>query len=192
MTQRTLPLASLLLAAALPLGAQAPAAKPATGTPSLVVTAENRTAAAEAARGAKRAIASARPGDVLRYQLVFSNPGTGAIRGVKLENPVPAGMRFVPGSATASRTDAKAEYSVDGGQRWSATPMDTVVVDGRRIVRPAAAGRYTHVRWMVAGSVQPGTTVTAAFEARVNDGAAKSDSDSTTRASSPAQAPRGR
>jgi uncharacterized repeat protein (TIGR01451 family) len=202
MTLRIRTLATCLFAVALPLGAQqavpssASAASPAlapVAAPSLVVTAENRTAVAEAARGARRANAAARPGDVLRYQLVFSNASARQVRGVALTNPVPAGLRYVAGSTTASRADAQPEFSIDSGRTWAASPVDVVVVDGRRTERPAAAERYTHVRWTVAGWVQPGTTVTAAFEARVGDAVAtKSDSASSMRASSPAQAPRGR
>lgn len=200
MTLRIRTLATLLFAAALPLGAQqavpatasaSPALAPAAG-PSLVVAAENRTASADAARGAKRASAAARPGDVLRYTLVFSNASPRQVRGVALTNPVPAGLRYVAGSTTASRADAQPEFSIDSGRTWAAAPVEVMVIDGRRTERPAAAARYTHVRWTVAGWVQPGTTVTAAFEARVGDAAAKSDSATSTRASSPAQAPSGR
>jgi hypothetical protein len=36
--------------------------------------------------------------------------------------------------------------------------------------RPVPSERYTHVRWTIDGSVAPGATVTAEFDARVNAG----------------------
>ena len=77
------------------------------------------------------------------------------------------GFRFVGGSTRASRDDARAEYSADGGRTFSAQPMEEVVVEGRRVRRPVAPERYTHVRWTVDGWVAPGATVTAEFDARL-------------------------
>jgi uncharacterized repeat protein (TIGR01451 family) len=133
----------------------------------LVVTAVNRTAAEEASRGAARADEAARPGDVLRYHLAFTNPTPNRVRGVKLDNPIPAGLHFVAGSATSSRDDVRAEFSADSGRTFSARPTETVTVDGEAVTRPVPADRYTHVRWVLAGWVQPGATVTAAYDAQL-------------------------
>ena len=153
---------SLIFAAAVPAAAQQ-------GTPqAFTVTATNRTAA-QAPRGA-RSDDRARPGDVVRYRLTFTNVTRGAVRGVTLANPLAAGMRFVGGSAKADRGDARLEYSADGGRTFSAQPMEEVVVDGRRVQRPVPAERYTHVRWIVDGNVAPGATVVAEFDARVGAG----------------------
>jgi len=107
------------------------------------------------------------PGDVLQYQLRFTNQGQGDVRGVVFTNPVPAGLRYVDGSAGADRQDVAVEYSTDGGQTFAATPMVTEVVDGRRVQRPASPEQYTHVRWTVQGSIAPGATVTAEFRAEL-------------------------
>jgi len=136
------------------------------GQSPLAVTVENRTARAETDRGQPRSDEHARPGDVLHYRLSFRNPGTTNVRGVKLANPLAEGMRFVGGSATSSRRDARLEFSADGGRTFSARPMEEV--DGER--RPVPAERYTHVRWTIDGSVAPGATVTAEFDARVDAG----------------------
>lgn len=152
----------LLAMCALPARAQQAAA------PSpLAVTATNRTLAADAARGAPRADERARPGDVLRYRLTFTNTAGRPVRGVNLSNPLPQSFRLVGGSTRASRDDARAEYSADGGRTFSAQPMEEVVVEGRRVRRAVAPERYTHVRWTVDGWVAPGATVTAEFDARL-------------------------
>ena len=157
-TRLVLALAALLAAA--PAMAQA-----APGGP-LTITATNTTAAAEAARGQHRTSAAVRGGDVVRYRLAFTNPGAVAVRRVVLADPIPAGLRLVQGSTTASRSDARVEYSVDGGRTWSAQPMETVTVEGRTERRPVPSSRYTHVRWTVDGAVAPHATVTAEFDAR--------------------------
>jgi uncharacterized repeat protein (TIGR01451 family) len=158
-------LLALLLAAILaaPVRAQAPA-RPASA---LSVTAENRTAMAAEARGARRGDAAVHAGDVLRYKLTFTNTAGRPVRQVALQNPVASGLQFVAGSATASRHDARAEYSADNGATWSTRPMETATIDGKRVERPIAPERYTGVRWIVDGWVNPGATVTAQFEARL-------------------------
>lgn len=159
---RTLVLSTLALAAfALPAAAQQAQPK------EFVITAHNRTAAAEAARGAKRSDELAYPGDVVRYRLTFTNVVGRPVRGVVLSNTIPAGTRIVPGSESATRADARREYSIDGGRTFSAQPTEEVTVDGRRVQRPAPPERYTHVRWTVGGTVEENATVVAEFEVRV-------------------------
>lgn len=138
----------------------------------LVMTAHNVTAAEAKARGAARRDSSALPGDVVRYSMTFTNVTDGTIRNVKLDNPLPKGLEFVEGSARATRPDAVAEFSADGGRTYSTRPMETVLVDGRRVTRPIPAERYTHVRWVVSGAVAPRATVTAEYSARVAGGSA--------------------
>lgn len=142
--------------------AQAPAQQQA-----LVITAANRTAASDAAAGRRRPNEDVRAGDVVRYTLVFTNRQAVGVKNVVVRNPIPAELRFVAGSARASRPDARLEYSADKGQSWSAQPMETVVENGRSLRRPVAPDRYTDVRWTVAGFVEPRASFTAEYEARL-------------------------
>jgi uncharacterized repeat protein (TIGR01451 family) len=144
--------AALLVTCAGALSAQRP----------LVVTALNLNARS---RGSQSQ--AVLPGDVLQYQLRFTNQGQGDVRGVVFTNPVPAGLRYVDRSAGADRQDVAVEYSTDGGKTYAATPMVTEVVDGKRVQRPASPEQYTHVRWTVQGSIAPGATVTAEFRAEL-------------------------
>jgi uncharacterized repeat protein (TIGR01451 family) len=144
--------AALLLAGASALAAQRP----------LVVTALNLNAKS---RGSQSQ--AVLPGDVVQYQLRFTNQGQGDVRGVVFTNPVPAGLRYVDRSAGADRQDVAVEYSTDGGKTFAATPLVTEVVDGKRVQRPASPEQYTHVRWTVQGSIAPGATVTAEFRAEL-------------------------
>jgi uncharacterized repeat protein (TIGR01451 family) len=155
-------LTALLFALPLAAGAQQ-----ADTTQPLVMTVLNRTAAAEADSGNARADETARPGDVLRYRITFTNGRADAVRGVALSNPIPATLAFVGGSASASREDVQVEYSADNGRTWSAEPTEEVLVDGRRVRRPIPPERFTNVRWTVTGQVQPRATVTAEYDTRI-------------------------
>jgi len=126
----------------------------------LVVTAQNLNAASRG--GGSQTVL---PGDVLRYQLRFTNQNRGDVRGVVFTNPVPAGLRFIDGSAGADRQDVTVEYSADSGKSFSANPIVTEVVAGKRVQKPASPAQYTHVRWTVRGSIAPGASVTAEFRA---------------------------
>jgi uncharacterized repeat protein (TIGR01451 family) len=172
----------LLALAAAPAAAQQQPAAPGP----LRVTAQNRTAAELAARGTPRGDDRVRPGDVVRYRIAFTNPQRTPVRPV-LANPIAPGMAFVAGSARTARTDARAEYSIDGGKTFSVRPMETVLVDGRRVQRAAAPEKYTHVRWTVGGFVAPGATVVAEFDTRF--GGSSPEGGSTA---SPAAAPSAR
>jgi uncharacterized repeat protein (TIGR01451 family) len=149
--------------------AQAPAAAGARAAtpPALVVRVQNRSAASEAARGAARRDTAVRAGDALRYTLSFTNTTSRPVRNVTLANPLPAQLAFVGGSASASRADARAEYSADAGKSWAPRPTESVVVDGKRVTRPVPPERYTNVRWTLREPVAAGATVTAHYDARL-------------------------
>ena len=161
-TRLSLLLTLAFLAAPSPRVAQAQSA--ASPAPTLVVAARNTTAESETARPARSTVL---PNDRLVYTLTFSNPTGRTLKNVELKNPIPAGVHLVAGTTHASRSDARVEFSADGGKSWSAQPMERVMVDGAEAMRPVPAARYTHVRWTVAGNVAPLATVTADFEARV-------------------------
>ena len=107
------------------------------------------------------------PGDVVHYQLLFTNITDVPVRSIKFTDPLPAGLRYVGGSALADRDDVVITYSIDGGQVFSAQPMIEEIVDGERVTRPAPPEMYTHIRWIVPGWVQPGAQVTAEFRAQL-------------------------
>ena len=148
--RRTIVAGALLMTCAGALAAQRP----------LVVTVQNLNAKSRGSQS--QAVLS---GDVLQYQLRFTNQSQGNVRGVVFTNPVPAGLRYVDGSAGADRQDVVVEYSTDGGKTYAANPLVTEVVAGKRVQKPASPAQYTHVRWTVRGSIAPGASVTAEFRA---------------------------
>lgn len=139
--------------------AQAQAPKP------LVITAQNVTAETASGRENK---AVARPGDVIRYALVFTNVTAGPVKNIQFVDPIPKGMIYVPGSAAADHP-ARIEYSIDGGKSYSAQPTIQVVEDGGKVEKPAPRQMYTHVRWTVLGSLAPQARVMAEFRTQVSE-----------------------
>lgn len=150
--------ALLLLALPIPAVAQQESA--------LAMTVQNVTAEAEAAAGNPRTDEQARPSDVLRYRITFTNRTDAPVRDVVLADDIPQALQLIGGSARSSGEDVQVEYSADGGTTWSAEPMEEVTVDGRRVRRPIPPERFTNVRWTIRGSVQPRATVTAEYDTR--------------------------
>ena len=163
--KRALLLIALTVAVAGPaLAQQGQAPKP------LVLTARNMMAGDSAHRAlaaAGRDPSALLPGDVVGYELRFSNLLRDSVRAVVFDNPVPGGMRYVDQTATSDRTDVLVEFSADGGKSFSAAPTIERMVDGRQVNVPAPPDSYTHVRWRVTGWVAPGAQVTAQFRARL-------------------------
>jgi uncharacterized repeat protein (TIGR01451 family) len=153
--QRLLIAGLLVASAAIAANAQQPAKSRA-----LQISAENMSAQAKRNGDVKHVV----PGDTVRYRLLFTNVSSGDVHGIVLDNPIPAGLRYQPGSAKADRDDVAVLFSIDGGTTYSASPTIDVDVDGKREQRPAPADRYTHVRWTVRGDVPKGAQIHAEYD----------------------------
>jgi uncharacterized repeat protein (TIGR01451 family) len=136
----------------------------------LVMTAENLTAGDDRHREAAKRSGDANallPGDVVRYRLAFTNLNPDSLRNVQFTNPLPTGLRYVAGSASADRSDVTIEYSIDAGRTWSEQPTIEELVDGKPVRRPAPVEKYTNVRWTVRGWVKSKSKVTAEYRAEL-------------------------
>jgi uncharacterized repeat protein (TIGR01451 family) len=136
----------------------------------LVMTADNLMQA-DARHQALSDPATLLPGDVIRYQLRFTNITDDSIRHVVFNNQLPQGLRYMDATAGGDRDDLTIEYSIDGGTSYSAQPMIEVEVDGKRVKRPAPGEMYTHIRWTIEGWLQPNAQVTAEFKAHLPNAA---------------------
>ena len=152
----------LLIAGLLVLSA-AFAAKAQKAPRALQISAENLNARAPRHADSSRVL----PGDTLRYHLLFTNVSAGAVHGIVLDNPIPAGLRYAAGSAKADRSDVAILYSIDGGKSYSAVPTIDAVIDGRHEQHAAPSELYTHVRWAIRGDVPTGAQVRAEYDAQV-------------------------
>jgi uncharacterized repeat protein (TIGR01451 family) len=105
-------------------------------------------------------------GDQIQYDIVASNAGDSpALRLVPI-GKIPAGTAYVDGSAKAPR--AHAEFSLDGGKTWSATPTVKVrLPDGTTVVKKADPSLYTAVRFVTDGAIAAHGSIAYSYEVRV-------------------------
>src|SRR5437879_13910063 len=106
----------------------------------LVITAHNVTAATAPARDNS---AVARPGDVIRYTLVFTNVTAGPVKNIQFVDPIPKGMVYVLGSATGDRL-VRAESCIAGGERYSARPVIAPVPGRKKAESRAPRAPHKH------------------------------------------------
>lgn len=90
------------------------------------------------------------PGETIIYSLVYSNAGDEAATNVLVNNPLPEGTVYLPG--TASEEGVQLNFSIDGGQSYD-RPEKLIVEekqeDGTTVKRPARPEEYTHIRWSI-------------------------------------------
>lgn len=104
----------------------------------------------------------ATPGQEVIYVLTYSNTGKEPVSNVVLNNPVPAELAYVAGSAKGNGT--RVEVSVDGGKTFAA--LETLSVkkaDGSS--RAATGSDVTHLRWTVTAPVKAGASGSATYRA---------------------------
>ncbi|MBZ2188979.1 DUF11 domain-containing protein [Alcanivorax sp. JB21] len=67
------------------------------------------------------------PGDEIFYTLTYRNDGTSDARDIRLDNPVPAGTRYVPDSAWGDGTEISLDTNTETGQltavRWQVSEI---------------------------------------------------------------------
>jgi hypothetical protein len=108
-----------------------------------------------------------KPGEILDWQIVSSNEGTGAARDYKTVGHIPAGTVLVAGSA-AGENGSQVTYSIDGGKTFSTQPIiEQKQPDGtvKRVAAPVSM--YTQVRYEWADELAAGGRVNASYKVRV-------------------------
>jgi uncharacterized repeat protein (TIGR01451 family) len=105
-------------------------------------------------------------GDAIEYDIVAANAGDSPALRLVPVGKIPAGTAYVEGSAKAPR--ARAEFSLDGGKTWSASPTVTVrQPDGTMVVKKADPSLYTAVRFVTEGAIAPHQSAAYSYEVRV-------------------------
>ena len=108
-----------------------------------------------------------KPGEVLDWQIVSSNEGTGEARDYKTVARIPAGTVLVAGSA-AGENGSTVTYSIDGGKTFSTQPIVTErQPDGTVKTRPAPVSMYTEVRYEWSDALAAGGKLSASYKVRV-------------------------
>lgn len=107
-------------------------------------------------------VSRATPGQEVIYVLTYRNTGKEPVSNVVLNNPVPAELAYVAGSAKGAGT--RIEASVDGGKNFGAfETLSVKKADGT--ARPATGSDVTHLRWVVTTPVKAGATGSATYRA---------------------------
>jgi len=94
---------------------------------------------------------TAKPGETLRFTLVYRNTGDETAEEVFLDNPVPSGTSYQANSASRAGSDLLF-FSVDGGKTFRAPEQLTIEApgaDGKREQQIAPPESYTHIRWEI-------------------------------------------
>jgi len=159
----------VLVASAVALGASVRAQSPAPKV-SVVVAVEREVVrvADDGTRVVSREeVRRATPGDVLVYTVRAHNVGDAPALAARVDDPIPAGTVLMLDSIEATRAATSA--SLDGGGSWVPFPatVTTVGEDGVEREVPAPADRYTHLRWVLDGSLAPGESRDVSFKVRV-------------------------
>jgi uncharacterized repeat protein (TIGR01451 family) len=104
------------------------------------------------------------PGDEIVFTVTFTNVSVRAADHVRITNPIPGEMRYLPSSASGPGSEVL--YSADGGLTFG-TPKELTVTadDGSR--RAADASDYTHIRWILRAPLDAGAKGFVRFRAVV-------------------------
>ena len=89
------------------------------------------------------------PGEELRYILSFANSGNEVAKDVVINNPIPDGTVYIPGSASEV---GDLTFSIDQGKNYKKPALLTYEVtteNGRQEKRVASPEEYTHIRWIL-------------------------------------------
>lgn len=102
------------------------------------------------------------PGERVIYTITFRNVSGEPADNVVITNPIAEDLMYVDGSAFGPGMEIL--FSVDGGNTFAKSDELTVVEqDGE--IRDAAAGDFTHVRWVMQNDLASGAQGTARFAA---------------------------
>lgn len=89
------------------------------------------------------------PGQVMEFQIVFTNNGEKDVYGIQVVDPIPPNTLFVEDSHRAD-VPAAFEVSIDGGVTFEPEPVvrTETTLDGtvKEVIIPPE--EYTHVRWL--------------------------------------------
>jgi uncharacterized repeat protein (TIGR01451 family) len=168
--RRRLGLVPLVLVAVVALGGAAAFAQRqlanATGRPEIKVTLAGTVERAGQKLTLDK-VEHVRPGEVLDWQIVSANEGTGAARQYKTVGHIPAGTTFVAGSAEGE-AGSVVTYSIDGGKTFSSQPIvEEKQPDGTVKRVPAPVSMYTEVRYEWSDALAAGGKLTASYKVRV-------------------------
>ena len=104
------------------------------------------------------------PGDTTVFVNMVQNNTAKIITGVKVDNPIPANMIYIDGSASAK--NAALTFSVDGGKSYD-IPGKLFVIQPDGKPRQAGPEDFTDIRWTLLTPLAPQANQQIEFQAIV-------------------------
>lgn len=107
------------------------------------------------------------PGDVITYTISYNNAGDEPATNAVIDDPIPEGTVYLPGSATGKENDIT--FSIDKGKNYlkpSYLLYDVKGANGVTEKRIATPDEYTNVRWTIA-NIPPGGKGEVTFRVKV-------------------------
>lgn len=104
------------------------------------------------------------PGETVQYNTYFENISAEAADNIKIVNPIPKHLVYLPNSAVGKNTHIV--FSVDGGKNYGkAGTLRVKRNDGK--IHLAKPSDYTHIKWQYKGNLAPKTKQVVGFRARL-------------------------
>jgi uncharacterized repeat protein (TIGR01451 family) len=100
--------------------------------------------------------------DQLIVSVRFTNAGGSVLDTVRVTSPIPADVKYVPGSASGPGSEIM--FSVDNGRSFG-QPAELKLLAPDGGFRAADAADYTHVRWVLSAPLAAGASGIARFRA---------------------------
>jgi len=140
------------------------AAQPTARTAELVVSSTLERLAASEGGGEVSVTADtvASHADQLIVSVRFTNAGGSVLDTVRVTSPIPADVKYVPGSASGPGSEIM--FSVDNGRSFG-QPAELKLPAPDGGFRAADAADYTHVRWVLGAPLAAGASGIARFRA---------------------------
>ena len=113
-------------------------------------------------------IKTIKPDEVIFYTLSYINSGDEAATNAVLDDPIPQGSVYIPGSATG--VGAEILFSIDGGKTFKKPTLLTYEIknsDGALDKRTASPDEYTHIRRII-DKIPAGAKGKVGFQVRIN------------------------
>ena len=131
---------------------------------SISITAEKEVTVNKVTK--KIAATTINPGDVIFYTLSYINSGNDAATNVVLDDPIPAGTSYLPGTAYGEGADII--FSVDGKtfKKPSLLTYEIKKRDGSLEKRTASPEEYTNIRWVIP-KIDAGARGNVGFQVRI-------------------------
>lgn len=136
---------------------------------SVSITAEKEVTVVKNGQKSTKKVAATKiePGDVIFYTLNFINSGDEAATSVVLDDPIPLGTVYLPGSAFGA--GAEITFSIDNGKTFKKASLlsyEVKLPNGKTEKRAASPEEYTNIRWVI-DKIDAGAKGTVGFQVRL-------------------------